>query len=79
MRKLPRIRKIYRICYHDTEEGGYFSSSFTTKLTVNGEPWNGEYCLPVTDSYSRGTYYYRTHRCVILYNYIIVTVLNASQ
>jgi hypothetical protein len=52
--------------YHHDTEGGYYSSSFTTKLTVNGEPWNGEYCLPVSNSYSRGTSYYKVHRCVFL-------------
>ena len=44
------------------KDGGYFSSSFTTKRTQPGEPWNGEYCLPVSDSYIRGETYYSSHR-----------------
>ena len=50
-------------CIH--AEGGYFFNSFTTKRTEPGEPWNGEYCLPVSDSYMRGDTYYRSHRYVI--------------
>ena len=58
---------VTKLILHECTDGGYYTTSFTTKLTQPGEPWNGAYCLPVSNTYTRGISYYKEHRSVFLF------------